>query len=695
MFRLDWTKRIAALAIAILSATLGWATQPALVGDATVMSLFPTTNFGALSNLYVGNGDTTLIQFDLSSLPSGTTSSQVAKATLTVFVNRINTPGAVSVYPATGAWSESSVTYATMPTLGSAFATFTPASTDQYLTVDVTLLVQGWITTPSSNHGIALGASAGAFLFDSKENDETSHAPRLDVTIESQGPAGPQGPQGIQGATGAQGLQGIQGATGPQGPIGLTGPTGPAGPQGPAGPTGATGAAGPPVNFLDTWSSTTLYETGDAVAENGSSYIAITDSYNVTPGSDGTVWAVLAAQGAQGVQGPQGATGATGATGPEGPAGPQGATGAIGATGPAGPTGAIGATGPAGPTGATGPAGPVANFKGTYSTSTTYNIGDAVAENGSSYVSLAGSNLNNDPAADVTSNGGHWALLAAQGAQGAQGATGPTGAGFANGTAQGQIYVTGSAGSSYAPATPVTMSGDATLASNGTVTIGSGKVTGAKIATSTITNANIVMGTITGGSISPGTITGSNIGSATITGSNIASGTIGVSNLDTSGTASTSTYLRGDGTWAKPSGSGFTFVANIINPGDDSTYYIPPVGAYLVYTDTGSGSPQKYSGAGDVYVPAACTVSALYVRGEESDSNYLATDSSAFTVRHNGNDTSMTCTVINGSATLGASATCLDTTDTFAVAAGDLIEFKYSQTSANPFINYSTMIVCQ
>ncbi len=94
------------------------ATNVALTGDAHVSLTRSTTNFGTLANLYVGNGNTALLQFDLSTLPAGLTSSQVAHATLTVFVNRVNTGGTVSLSPVTSAWSESAVTYATIPTIG-------------------------------------------------------------------------------------------------------------------------------------------------------------------------------------------------------------------------------------------------------------------------------------------------------------------------------------------------------------------------------------------------------------------------------------------------------------------------------------------------------------------------------------------------------------------------------------------------
>src|SRR5258708_6562063 len=91
--------------------------------------------------------------------------------------------------------------------------------------------------------------------------------------------------------------------------------------------------------------------------------------------------------------------------------------------GTAGPAGATGATGA---TGAAGAQGPPVTFKGTWSNSTVYAVGDAVFENGTSYIALA-ANLSIDPATDVSGGGGTWAVLAQKGATGPTGATGATG----------------------------------------------------------------------------------------------------------------------------------------------------------------------------------------------------------------------------------------------------------------------------
>src|ERR1700734_1869577 len=69
------------------------AVEATLVADAHVNSALPGTNSGAISNLNVGGGYTTLLQFDLSTLPAGTTSAQVTRAMLRLYCNRVNTAG--------------------------------------------------------------------------------------------------------------------------------------------------------------------------------------------------------------------------------------------------------------------------------------------------------------------------------------------------------------------------------------------------------------------------------------------------------------------------------------------------------------------------------------------------------------------------------------------------------------------------
>ncbi|HZL24982.1 MAG TPA: DNRLRE domain-containing protein, partial [Acidobacteriaceae bacterium] len=171
-----------------------WA-QATLVADAHVSSAQPTVNAGTLTNLNVGGGYTTLVRFDLSMLPAGTTASQVTRAVLRVYCNRADTPGLVAVQPVGAAWGEYSVTYATMPILGLAVQTAQVSAADTFATFDVTATVQGWVAAPASNFGLALSAGTAVVQFDSKENDETGHAPELQIVLAAGG-VGTQGPVG-------------------------------------------------------------------------------------------------------------------------------------------------------------------------------------------------------------------------------------------------------------------------------------------------------------------------------------------------------------------------------------------------------------------------------------------------------------------------------------------------------------------
>jgi hypothetical protein len=241
-------------------------------------------------------------QFDLSALPANAT---IAKAVLRVWASAVTKSGDVQVVPVMEPWSEAALSSSIAPALGASVATFRVELTSKrnYVSVDVTSLVQDWMSGALDNNGLALvGVVPVQVAINSKENAASSHPMELEVALTSVGP---------QGQDGAVGPQGPQGDPGPQGPVGPQGPTGPQGPQGDPGAVGATGPQG--------------------------------------------------ATGAQGPQGAAGPAGPQGAVGPQGPVGPQGATGPQGTQGnpgAAGATGPQGATGAQGPQGAAGPAGP-------------------------------------------------------------------------------------------------------------------------------------------------------------------------------------------------------------------------------------------------------------------------------------------------------------------------------------------------
>jgi len=90
----------------------------------------------------------------------------------------------------------------------------------------------------------------------------------------------------------------------------------------------ASSSSSPGVNWRGPWASNAAYAQGDAVSDNGSSWVAVVANNGSEPGLS-TDWNLLAARGDDGPPGPS----VTGETGPMGP------MGLPGPTGPAGPAG--------------------------------------------------------------------------------------------------------------------------------------------------------------------------------------------------------------------------------------------------------------------------------------------------------------------------------------------------------------------
>jgi len=453
------TKCVGVLALVTGSARIH-ALEATLVADAHVNSARPAVNSGTISNLYVGAGYTALVQFDLGLLPVGTISSQVTRAVLRLYCNRVDTAGLVNLQGLGASWGEYSVTYATLPSLGSAMQLFQVSQAGSYVAVDVTSVVQGWLASPTTNNGLALTAGTAAVQFDSKENDQTAHPAALDITLASQGPAGPVGPMGPAGSAGLIGSNGDPGATGP------------AGPAGPVGPAGVSGD----LNYRGTYASTMNYDAGDIVVYSGSSFVSmIAGNHGNAPSQSPSQWGLLAA----------GGTSSTGASSGSATVGMsyQGAYAStsnyalndvitylgssyvslvVGNRGNLPPSstaqwgllaqGGEGVVGPQGPAGLQGPQGEKGaaglGYVGTYQSTTNYNLSDVVGFQGSSYISLIASNHGNTPSLSSA----QWGLLAqAQvGATGATGSTGPAGA-VGPGGPQGSAGPVGPTGTSGAP----------------------------------------------------------------------------------------------------------------------------------------------------------------------------------------------------------------------------------------------------
>ena len=194
-----------------LCATLALAQAPPSA-DTFVSSGTPRTNYGSSIILVVQPGANSYLQFNLGTLPPG---SLVSKATLRLFVDAVSKNGSFDVYQLNSGWSESSLTFNTPPpALGASATGGNPISVsnttvNQFLLIDITQLVQNWVSGKVQNNGVALAltsGSSGSFSFDSKESLLTGNGPELEIVLN--GPPGPQGVQGPQGDPGPQGPPG-------------------------------------------------------------------------------------------------------------------------------------------------------------------------------------------------------------------------------------------------------------------------------------------------------------------------------------------------------------------------------------------------------------------------------------------------------------------------------------------------------
>lgn len=156
------------------------------VTDDAYLKAKPT---GTKTTLLVQSGDkgsSTYLKFDLSTLPNDTAGSDVAKATLVLWVSKVPTGGTVDVVAVEGSWSEETLATTTAPSVAASEETsidVTPEMRSSFLHIDVTPLVQQWVDGVTENHGLALISDAASVVLDSKENTGTGHEPRLQIAL--------------------------------------------------------------------------------------------------------------------------------------------------------------------------------------------------------------------------------------------------------------------------------------------------------------------------------------------------------------------------------------------------------------------------------------------------------------------------------------------------------------------------------
>lgn len=181
----------AAAASALATATLpAQALLAPLTQDTFALASAPTAVHGGWGSVNVnGAGARGLLSFELGSvLPAGTTVAQVQKASLIVFVEWMDAPGAIEVVRLTGAFNENTTTSATYPAhtgLGTG-KTATLVGSVRPLVIDVTDLVKAGVTAGQTTLGLAVLPAAAtpgvAVQLGSKEGKRPA---LLDITLGS------------------------------------------------------------------------------------------------------------------------------------------------------------------------------------------------------------------------------------------------------------------------------------------------------------------------------------------------------------------------------------------------------------------------------------------------------------------------------------------------------------------------------
>ncbi|MCP4424245.1 MAG: S8 family serine peptidase [Chloroflexi bacterium] len=135
-------------------------------GDTMIAQNYATSNFCSLIEMLAGYDDynngrivRSLIQFDVSDIPSGTTINQ---ATLNVRLYSSydfpNTSRTITTYRIGSSWSACSATWNNQPTIAEAYGSqpVNHQNVDDWFAFDVTNLVRGWVNGSYANYGVWL-----------------------------------------------------------------------------------------------------------------------------------------------------------------------------------------------------------------------------------------------------------------------------------------------------------------------------------------------------------------------------------------------------------------------------------------------------------------------------------------------------------------------------------------------------------
>jgi len=182
----------------------GLAPSPGYSGtrDTYIYQYAPGENYAAESSVSINYGRSrrALLAFDLSSIPRG---SDIKKAQLTVYLNRVSGGGSIAVqlHGMLSDWHDIGATWTqaaagqpwAAPGAQAAGSDYDVAIVDsdvmypeRFATFNIKPLVKGWVDDPASNRGLLLlgpelGSGSTVYRLDSSESADAGRRPRLDV----------------------------------------------------------------------------------------------------------------------------------------------------------------------------------------------------------------------------------------------------------------------------------------------------------------------------------------------------------------------------------------------------------------------------------------------------------------------------------------------------------------------------------
>ncbi len=162
-------------------------TLPPSEDTSTSTSLRVAKIAGKATTLPVSSTRMGLIRFDVGAFSSALAGSQVTRARLIIYVNRVTKPGALSLSRVTQNWSEVVTTAPVVIPTSSPLTTIPTGSVvaKQFIIVDVTSTVLGWLAAPATDFGFALSTTGTtSVLLSSKEGPATGLPATLELDVQ-------------------------------------------------------------------------------------------------------------------------------------------------------------------------------------------------------------------------------------------------------------------------------------------------------------------------------------------------------------------------------------------------------------------------------------------------------------------------------------------------------------------------------